>query len=198
LREAKTGTARGKVAAGKRKRRARVEGPLVVTAGRFGDIVGVHHNTVGSWLKEGLPAVRRGRRTDVDLAAGVQWIRARDRRELEAQLEELRQGRNAEASKAAKIAAEARLRELDVAERQGRLIPADEVESRWSQMVVSFREAVMAVAGQAVQAGLIEPAGEGELEGICRDTLTALGRPRPAHPAPAAGATPVVDTVSLV
>jgi hypothetical protein len=159
----------------KAKGQKRPGAPITVTAGRFAILMGVHHNTVGNWIKnEGLPAKRRGRDTDIDLAAGVAWVRARDRRDLEAELEALRQGRDPEANKNAKLAAETRLRELDVAEREGRLILADDVESRWSQIVAAIRESVMGVAGAAVQGGLIDPGQEVELEEMCRDALIAL------------------------
>lgn len=178
LREAKRSTAQKKGSGG-RRRPSGGRGPaarILVSAGKFAEICGVHHNTVGNWIKEGLPAERVRRDTRIDLDAGVKWVRARDRHDLEAEIAALRAGQDAEGAKAAKVAAEARLRELDLAERQGRLLNADDVEARWTQIAVAIREGVMSVPGIAVQAGVIEPRQEAQLEALCTDALAALVR----------------------
>lgn len=165
--------------------RQKRERRILLNASAFADLVGVHHNTIGNWLKEGLPGRRRNRETQIDMAAAVPWVIARQRRDLEAELALLRSGLDEDANKAAKVAAEARLKELDLAERQGRLVYADEVEARWSQVAVAVREAMMAVPGQAVQSGIIEPAREAEMDQIVRDALSTLAdAPPPASPRP--------------
>jgi phage terminase Nu1 subunit (DNA packaging protein) len=178
LRAAKKSKAQSGAKTGRKPRRGgrRTDARILVSAGKFAELCGVHHNTVGNWINEGLPATRVRRQTRIEVAAGVQWVRHRDRHELEDEIAALRSGQDAEGSKAAKVAAEARLKELDLAERQGRLLQADDVEARWTQIVVSVREGVMGVPALAVQAGLILPAQEADLEAICRDVLIALGR----------------------
>ena len=80
-------------------------------------------------------------------------------------------------ARAAKLTAEAKLKEMDVADREGRTIQVADVEERWAQVAVSIREAVMAVAGTAVQAGLIKPTQEAQLETQLRDALILAAGP---------------------
>lgn len=162
------------VAKPSRQSRRHAAGALEVSAGQFADLCGVHHNTVGNWIKEGLPHLRSRRLTKIDVAAGFTWVRTRDRAEHETELATLRDARGSEASKAARAAADARMRELDLAEREGTLISADDVEARWTQIVIATREAVMGLPAIAVQSGLIDPARETHLTAICRDALAAL------------------------
>ena len=75
-----------------------------------------------------------------------------------------------------KYAAEARLKEMEVAEREGRVIPAEEVEATWSLLVDATKEAFLNLAGSAVQAGLCRPEQEGALDALVRDALMALGK----------------------
>jgi phage terminase Nu1 subunit (DNA packaging protein) len=145
---------------------------LKVTSTHFGALCGVHHNTVSTWVKDGLPVIRVGRRALVNLAVGFPWVRARDA----AAVKEARAAGDPESAKGAKLQAEARLKEMDLAEREARLVAADDVEETWAHALVSVREAVMAVAGNAVQSGVILPAQESELEDLCREALTALGK----------------------
>ena len=144
----------------------------LVSAGQFAELCGVHHNTVAVWLKDGLHASRVQSRVHIDLALGFLWVRARD----QAAVDTARNRADPHNARGTKLAAEARLRELDVAEREGELVPAADVEARWTQMMSALREAVMAVPGVAVQAGLVEAAREADLEQACRDALTAVAR----------------------
>ena len=149
---------------------------LRVPAGRFADLCAVHHNTVSNWIRAGLPAKKEGRAMMLDLAVAFPWVRARDRKDLD----EAKAATSPDVAKAAKITAEARLKEMDVAEREARLLPAEQVAERWTQRVVTLREAVMSVAGAAVQATLVHPEQEAELEALLRDALVLVAA-RPAE-----------------
>ena len=70
--------------------------------------------------------------------------------------------------------AEATLRELDVQEREGKLLALDAVEERWLQITTTVREAVLAIAGTAVQDGLLAPGKEAALDDIVRAALTSI------------------------
>jgi phage terminase Nu1 subunit (DNA packaging protein) len=152
-----------------------------VSARQFADLLGVHHNTVGNWLNAGMPALERtGTRATIALGPALQWIRARDKEDLD----KAREGLDEEGAKARKMEAEATLKELDVKEREGRLVAADEVQERWSEMLVTIRESVMAVPGTAVQLGLCDRGKEQGLEAVCRDALvSAVEKKKTAAPA---------------
>jgi phage terminase Nu1 subunit (DNA packaging protein) len=152
-----------------------------VPSGTFAEIVGVDPNTVRSWVASGLPARRDGRAVLIRLAEGVQWVRSRDRDALE----KVRASADPEGAKNAKLAAEARLKEMDVLERAGKLMLADDAEAAWIHALTAFREAVLSIAGNAVQAGIIPAKLESELDDLAREALTVLGsrlRNLPAAP----------------
>jgi len=142
--------------------------PTAVTSTQFADLCGVNPSTVYAWTQRGLPTTRDAPLTFVELAVGIQWLRAQDA----ATITELRAARDPDGAKVSKLVAESRLKQLDVAEREGALVPADEVEARWIEMMTALREAVMASAGAAVQAGLVQPTQEGKLSDLLRDALT--------------------------
>lgn len=147
---------------------------LRVGAARFADLCAVHAQTVSNWIRDGLPISRRAGRAYVDLAVGFPWVRAKDREALDA----ARSRTDPDGARAAKTAAEARLKELDLAEREGSIVQAAEVEARWSEVITAIRESVMSVPAVAVQGGLVEPAREADLASVCRDALVAAVRAR--------------------
>ena len=152
--------------------------PLSVSVGVFADLFGVHRNTVATWVREGLPVQRRrGRVTDLDLAAGIQWMRKRDLAAFEARLEAATSTPDIDAARARKVAAEADLAELERDRRRGELVQTDAVEARWGEMAHSIREGVMSLPGMAVQAAIIRPDQEATLDDLCRSALTVLSRP---------------------
>ena len=60
--------------------------------------------------------------------------------------------------------------EMDIAEREGKLVAVEDVEETWIHVLVSIREAVMALAGNAVQSGVVPAEREAD------------GRPVPRGP----------------
>jgi phage terminase Nu1 subunit (DNA packaging protein) len=100
----------------------------------------------------------------IDAVCG--WMRARA--EAAAGDEDTAKGR--------KLMAEAKLKELKLASEEGRFVPADEVEARWTERVGALREALRAIPGMAVQAGLVGPRDEARIETMLRDALVAYAR----------------------
>jgi phage terminase Nu1 subunit (DNA packaging protein) len=138
------------------------------------ELYAVHRHTVEEWVKDGLPAARNPQGTKVlaQLRASVQWIRKRDAERADAALRKARDEGDQDSSKARKLAAEARLKELSVAEKEKRLVSAEEVEASWSDMMTAIRESVMAVSGALVQSNFIRPEDEGKVEALIADALT--------------------------
>ncbi len=152
--------------------------PWVVPVGTFAELLGVHRNTTGAWLKAGMPIRRRvGRVTELDLGAALRWLRKRDETAWEARLEAAVSSPDIDHARARKLGAEADLAELERDRKRGEMVQTDAVEARWGEMVHSIREGVMSVPGMAVQAGLIRPDQETTLDDLCRSALTLLSRP---------------------
>lgn len=137
------------------------------------ELYGVHRHTIEEWVKDGLPAARnpQGTKTLAQLRAAVRWIRERDGKRHEEALEKARAEGDANSSKARKLAAEARLKELSVAEKERTLVPASEVEAAWADMMTALRESVMSTAGALVQSNLVRPEDEGKAEALLADAL---------------------------
>jgi phage terminase Nu1 subunit (DNA packaging protein) len=100
------------------------------------------------------------------ISATCRWMR--DRAKAAAGDEDTAKGR--------KLMAEARLKELKLAAEEGKLVPADEVEARWTERVGALREALRAIPGMAVQAGLVAARDEVRVETMLRDALVAYAR----------------------
>jgi len=135
----------------------------------------VHRTTIDNWIKEGLPVEKggpAGNVLQVPLKVAVQWARDRDLAKHKAALAQLRQESDGEeTAKARKLAADARMRELDLAEREAKLVDVAQVEDAWQQQVAAVREALMTLAAEAVQAGLVQPQDEGKVEDMVRERL---------------------------
>lgn len=145
-----------------------------VNVAELAELLGVHRHTIEGWIKDGLPASRgpvAGGPVIALLRPAVQWIRKRDEDRYQAAIEKARGG-DEDSSKARKLAAEARLKEMTVAEREGKLVDVSEVEAAWEQQTTAVRESVMTVSGALVQGTLIRAEDEAKVEGILRDALT--------------------------
>lgn len=148
-----------------------------VSAADFADLLGVHRNTVGNWIRDGLPVKsRRGRAVQLELAAAFQWVRKQDAAAAEARIEKLMADPDYDRAEARKMIAAADMAEMERDKRRGELVPTADVEERWASVVVAAREAVMAVPGVMVQDGTIRPSQEAHAEGLLRDALTAFGQ----------------------
>lgn len=145
----------------------------LMNVAELAELYGIHRHTVEDWVKDGLPAVRnpQGTKVQAQLRAAVQWIRARDAARGVEALKKARDEGDQDSSKARKLAAEARLKELAVAEKERKLVSAEEVEASWTDMMVALRESVMATAGMLVQSNLVRPEDEGKVEALISDAL---------------------------
>jgi phage terminase Nu1 subunit (DNA packaging protein) len=141
--------------------------PGEVVTTKFADLVGVHYNTVVDYIRKGLPSRRVGQRTLIGVAAGFQWLIAKKNEDIRL----AREQSDPDVARTAKVTAEAKLKELDLAERQGSLVSVERVAEEWAQSGSAIREAVLAIAAVAVQAGLIPAAKEAELDAMCRTAL---------------------------
>lgn len=143
-----------------------------VTVAELAELYKVHRHTIEAWVKDGLPATRQEDGTvRAALRAAVVWVRERDAEKHKAAMEKLTT--DDETAKGRKLKAEARLKELAVLEREGQLVPVAEVEGKWNEKATTLREAVMMVAGQLVQANLVEPGLEVKVEAVLRDALVS-------------------------
>ena len=149
--------------------------PILVTERELAAVYAVHRNTVSGWIKAGLPVKRRqGRAHGIDLVVALRWVRARDQETAEERLAAVRATPDADAARVRKITAEARLAEVNVAEREGQVVPADQLSERWGRMTTAMREAVLAVAPTAVQLGIVSPEQEQALAQLHHDALRHL------------------------
>jgi phage terminase Nu1 subunit (DNA packaging protein) len=137
--------------------------------------LGVDRTTVMLWVRQGLPMVRRaGPRGahQIDLAAAVRWLRARDQADAEERL--ARANPDAEVARVRKLRAEARLAELDAAAREGELVPAAQVGERWARRVGAARERFLTLPAVLVSRGLVDPGREGEATALVHEALAEL------------------------
>jgi phage terminase Nu1 subunit (DNA packaging protein) len=159
----------------------RAHGPLVVDLQTFAGLCGRSRSTLNTWLLSGMPTGGRGGSHGahrIEVGPALKWLL--DRAEVDAQ--EARDIANADPATAEALAAarlsklrhESRLLELDVAEREGALVPAGDIEASWGRIVAAIKEGVLSIAAVAVQAGLVTPEHELELDTLCRDVLRDL------------------------
>jgi phage terminase Nu1 subunit (DNA packaging protein) len=137
-------------------------------------IFGVDRRTVSRWIRAGLPAGKKGRELSIDLAVAVQWVRTRDAESTEARIAAVRANPDLEAVRARKLTAEARIAEANAAAREGELLSASEVRHRWTSRILAARERLLTLSPVAVQAGLIQPAHERELQRLVNEALSEL------------------------
>ncbi len=147
-----------------------------LTAAEAAKLFAVDVRTMTRWIADGLPARRSGRAQAIDPVAAVAWVRARDAEAAEERLEAALARVDPDSALGRKRMAEARIKELDLAEREGQLVQADQVEDTWLLQVVALREAVMDAPAVAVQSGLIDTDKELALEEILRDALAAASK----------------------
>ena len=149
---------------------------------------GVHRNTVVRWLEDGLPstdpaggALSAGRM--VHLVIGVRWVRDHHAAKHDAAVQKLR-AKIEGGAKERKLEAEARIKEIDAAERERSVLSTADVEAAMMAEADATREAMLGVSRDAVQTGLVQPAQEAALQDLIRGALISLSQV-PVHlPAP--------------
>lgn len=138
-----------------------------LSASALARVLGVHRNTVRSWVSAGCPhaiAARRERGAPwaFDLAAVVRWLQERASEQARAPLQrqidrlEAALGIGADAgaiteaeARRRKRVAEARLLELELAERSGTLLRWDDVQPHWANLVLTAKEKLRALPAHA-------------------------------------------------
>lgn len=70
--------------------------------------------------------------------------------------------------------AEAAIKELELAERRGELIPAADVLAAQAEVADLVREACLGIAAEAVNAGIVPPDRERDLDAVVRRALRSL------------------------
>ena len=105
----------------------------LVNQRELADILGVEPNTIRNWRAAGMPAVslagKKGQASQYDTEACISWVHARelgggDEKVIDRKLEEARLAK-----------AKADREELDLAEKQGTLLVAAEVEEAWTRIL---------------------------------------------------------------
>lgn len=152
--------------------------PIKVCAKAFAEILEVDRVTVWRWMGEGMPVLRRrgGEKGahEIDLVAAFRWLRARDKAMADEALEALRSTPELDELRRRKLAAEARLAEVTLAEREAALIPAADIGPRWERLVIAARERFLSTPALAVQRGLITPEHEDGITDLVHEALAEL------------------------
>jgi phage terminase Nu1 subunit (DNA packaging protein) len=156
----------------------RVRGPLTASSSELAALFDVHENTVGLWIKAGLPVTRakRGGANKIDVGVAIRWVKERDAAEHEAALERARDNDQLDALRARKLEAESRIAEAEADLVEGKQVVAADVEGRLSRVVLAIREGVLSLPSRAVQSGLVATEKEDGLSDLARDVLTELAR----------------------
>jgi hypothetical protein len=81
---------------------------------------------------------------------------------------------DAAAARARKLAAEAQLKEHELAAIQGRMITVEDAKAAGFAVADAVREALLCLPGAAVQAGLLPAVREAALDALVRDALASL------------------------
>jgi hypothetical protein len=157
---------------------------LSVNVAEMAEMYSVHRNTVVRWLEDGLPstdpaggALSAGRL--IHLVTGVRWVRDHYAAKHEAVVEKFR-AKIEGGAKERKLEAEARIKEIDAAEREKRVVSMADVEAALMAEADATREAMLGVSRDAVQTGLIPPAQEAAPQDLIRAALISLSQ-APVH-----------------
>jgi len=104
---------------------------MLVNKSQLADIVGRTQQQITTWQRNGLPHRKgaNGRSNEYDTAEVIEWLTTRN----------IGDGKS-ETAKERKDRLDGDMRELDIAEKIGVLLPAASVADAWGQMVVSARQ----------------------------------------------------------
>lgn len=149
--------------------RGRREKRATITTQELALKLGVSPRTVSLLVADGMPRVKggRGQNAAFDEAAAVAWYLAR-------------QGRNTDpghsvAKETAQLkAVQRRKTELEIAAREGELLPIDDVRRVWQRRMEALRAGLIMLAPQAVQRGIVAAERERELQDLVEDLMREL------------------------
>jgi phage terminase Nu1 subunit (DNA packaging protein) len=153
-----------------KKRLARVNSPEDTVSREFlADVLGVVVASINNFVKEGMPKEARGRFV---LKASVQWYLERERTSARGN-----KGLNdLDLARQRKTVAEARIAELDLAEKEGDILPASVYEDELRKRCESIAGAVKAIGRYQpdVKAATSDEAADALLERMGDEILAEL------------------------
>jgi phage terminase Nu1 subunit (DNA packaging protein) len=135
--------------------------------------LGVDPTTLDSWTVKGCPASHpgKGRPASFDLQKVIAW---RIEHEVERALTRGNPGDDdREAWQTRKLAAQARLAEIEVETRKGRLVDADEITDAFTVLVIGGREHVRNVAPGRIARRAVGETSEGAIAAVAKDEIEA-------------------------
>jgi phage terminase Nu1 subunit (DNA packaging protein) len=155
--------------------------PATVSAAALAGLLGVHRNSIGNWIKEGLPTEKRkGRRAlEIPLGPALQWIRERERAAWEAKLEAATSTPDIDRERYRKLQAEADMAEMDRDRQRGELVSQVEAERVWSTHVLQVRARLLSLPAHARVRGVAADA-VAVVDELIRKALESLARAEPA------------------
>ena len=156
-------------------------------------MLGVTDKTIRSWIRQGLPTEAKGRRGGgqehrVTMKAVMDWLLDRQQQRLTG-----KSAQRLEDLKVRRLEVATREAELSLAAREGKLLPATEVEETWGRHIARVRSRLLSIPSKA--AGLVlgvrdTKAIQRTLESEIHEALGELGDAGAAAPdaAPVAAA----------
>lgn len=154
-----------------------------LTRRQLAHALGVHVITVAKWERDGMPVAKGGRRgvpSLYDLGSVQAWREARKAQAEKAVGQEKEERLSWEAARARKDEAQAKLAEQMYLVRDGKLLPAEDIERIWAQHVAAVRTKLLAfpvtLADRIHRAARLDGVSSVErlLEDAVRDVLREL------------------------
>jgi phage terminase Nu1 subunit (DNA packaging protein) len=112
-------------------------------------VFGIHRNTLGSWLKQGCPYVKKANKAlginwILDTAAVAQWREEQAIKNTVGDLTALGE----DELKRRKLQAETSILEIDAAKKRGEVAPIDDMERAWQNISIAISTRMLLVPGR--------------------------------------------------
>jgi len=124
---------------------------MVVTTSELGKIMGVTHQTIYQWRKQGCPSEKRGEGTNsghvFDTREVIKW---RDKRTLRQAAEKDEDALTKEEAQRRKLSAEAAMQELELARKRGDVVELREIELKLSDEFAQLRSSLRKIPERCV------------------------------------------------
>ena len=133
--------------------------------------IGIDVTTLDNWTVKGCPSSRpgKGRPASYDLQKVIAW---RIEHEIEKALSRGNPGdEDREAWQTRKIAAQARLAEIEVETRKGRLVEADDISDAFTVLVIGGREHIRNVAPGRIARRVVGETVEGVIAAAAKEEI---------------------------
>lgn len=148
-----------------------------VSQSELAELLGKHRTTIAAWIEGGLPvAKRRGPRgaLRIELGAALRWILAELDERCEERVAAITADPDASRARARKLAAEAALREDELATRRRELLPRAEVVEDGRAAVAAVVAGLRALPARLLQAGALEQAAVRHAEDVVAEVLREM------------------------